>query len=182
MACFETLCGVRSVAKLLEILPSICTSEEAKYIDDHCDWSHAKHWAQWWTRASQNLSKAFSDMSPDSWRKCPSTTNAVERKNKDCKTDNVQPLKLAITSVYKLDKVQCFKHMAAEEGASVSYRSQTDEARKCRATARQKQRMKAVNPDKINVLYMVLQIDHLTSIRVSVKPPVIVLQQKFPRR
>ena len=56
-------------------------------------------------------------MSPDSWRKCPSTTNAVERKNKDCKTDNVQPLKLAMTSVYKLDKVQCFKHMAAEEGA-----------------------------------------------------------------
>ena len=59
VACFETLCAVRSVAKLLEILPSICTSEEAKYIDDHCDWSHAKHWAQWWTRASQNAVKSI---------------------------------------------------------------------------------------------------------------------------
>ena len=39
--------------------------------------------------------------------KCPSSTNAVERKNKDCKSDKA-PLKLAMISLYKLDKLACF--------------------------------------------------------------------------
>ena len=92
------------------------------------------------------LSQSFSDMSSSVWNKCPSSTNAVERKNKDCKSDKA-PLKLAMISLYKLDKLACFKHMAAEEGISITYRRKTEEARRANAVARQKQRMKAGKPD-----------------------------------
>ena len=88
------------------------------------------------------LSQIYSDMSSSVWN-CPSSTNAVERKNKDCKSDKA-PLKLARISVYKL---ACFKHMAAEEGTSISYRRKTEEARKANAEARQTQRMKVGKPD-----------------------------------
>ena len=148
VACFESLCGVRSVSNLLQKLPSLCTIQEATIIDEQCNWSVAKHWAQWWTRAThlKMLSQIFSDMSSSVWNKCPSSTNAVERKNKDCKSDKA-PLKLAMISVYKLDKLACFKHMAAEEGTSISYRRKTEEARKANAEARQRQRMKVGKPD-----------------------------------
>ena len=33
VACFETLCGVRSVTKLLEALPDLCTKDDGKFID-----------------------------------------------------------------------------------------------------------------------------------------------------
>lgn len=50
-------------------------------------------------------------------------------------------------SLYKLDKLACFKHMAAEEGISITYRRKTEEARRANAVARQKQRMKAGKHD-----------------------------------
>lgn len=68
------------------------------------------------------------------WKQCPSTTNAVERRNKDCKSDTPQCLKLAMIKVYKVDKVSGLKHIAAEDGVSLSYRSQTEEARRVAAT------------------------------------------------
>ena len=37
---------------------------------------------------------------------------------------------------YKLDKVACYKYIAADEGTSVSYHSQTSEARAVNAAAR----------------------------------------------
>ena len=63
------------------------------------------------------------------WKQCP-TTNAAERRNKDCKSYcNVpQSLKLALIKVYKVDKVACLKHISAEEGAGLSYRSRTETA------------------------------------------------------
>ena len=92
------------------------------------------------------LSKTFSSV-PDSWSYCPSTTNAVERRNRECKSDRTQQLKIAITNVYKLDKMICHKHMAAEQGTSILYRSRDFESRKKSAAARQRQRMAAINPD-----------------------------------
>ena len=90
VACFESLCGVRSVSQLLKSLPGICSADDAKFIDDNCDWSTAKHWCQWWARRDHliMLSKAFSKMDDGVWKQCPSTTNAVERRNKDCKSDS----------------------------------------------------------------------------------------------
>ena len=86
-------------------------------------------------------------MEEDIWKRCPSTTNAVERRNRECKSDTPQCLKLAMIKVYKVDKVACLKHIAAEEGTVLSYRSRTEESRRMEALAKQKQRMKYV-PDK----------------------------------
>ena len=145
IACFETLCNVRSVA----VLPTLSNHDDAKFIDENCNWSAAKHWAQWWTRSDhlKMLSKTFSTMAEDVWKRCPSSTNAVERRNKDCKSDSPQCLKLAMIKVYKLDKVACLKHMAAEKGVVLSYRSTTEEARRVSAIQKQKQRLKSI-PDK----------------------------------
>ena len=87
IACFEALYGVRTIVELLNKVPSICRTEDAQFVDKNFDWTAARNWAQWWTRAThlRMLSKTFSS-APDTWTNCPTTTNAVERKNKDCKT------------------------------------------------------------------------------------------------
>ena len=41
-------------------------------------------------------------MEQDVWSKCLATTNAVERKNKDCTSDTLQCIKLAMISVIRL--------------------------------------------------------------------------------
>ena len=130
VTCFETLCGVHSVKQLLDILPTVCSVSDAAFIDRSCDWSSAKHWAQWWARYNhlKMLSKSFSIMEDKIWKQCPTTTNAVERRNKDCKSDVPQSLKLAMIKVYKVDKVACLKHISAEERAGWSYRSRIEAA------------------------------------------------------
>ena len=70
----------------------------------------------------------------------------MERRNKDCKSDTPQCLKLAMI-VYEVDKVTCLKHIAAEKGVVLSYRSRTEEAWRMTAAKKQKQRMKSL-PDK----------------------------------
>ena len=57
---------------------------------------------------------------PETWKNCPKTTNAVERKNYECKTDTPQSLRLAMINVYKLDKNTCYKHIAPKNGCSIS--------------------------------------------------------------
>ena len=79
------------------------------------------------------------------WERCPSSTNAVERRNRDC--DTPQCLKLAMMKMYKVDKVTCLKHIAAEDGIVLSYRSKSEEARRMTAKKRQQYRMRAI-PDK----------------------------------
>ena len=71
-----TLCTL-----LQEKYPLLCSIEDAVSIDDNCDWSSAKHWAQWWIRAKhlKILSPMFSSV-PETLKDCPTTTNAVERK------------------------------------------------------------------------------------------------------
>ena len=66
VACFEALCGVRSLNELSKKVQTLkLTKEEIKLIDKECDWSIAKHWAQWWARCEhlKMLSKVFTSMS-----------------------------------------------------------------------------------------------------------------------
>ena len=149
IACFEALCGVRSVTELLQIVPNLCKADDAEFIDGNCDWSCAKHWAQWWTRCDhlKMLSKSFSNMDDDIWEQCPSSTNAVERRNRDCKSDTPQCLKLALIKVYKVDKVACLRHIAAKEGIVLSYRSRSEETRRATALKKREYRKK-ITPDK----------------------------------
>ena len=55
-------------------------------------------------------------MDNEAWEKCPSTTNAVECRNADCKQKQPIPLKMAMINIYQLDKAVCAKHFAAENG------------------------------------------------------------------
>ena len=71
-----------------------------------------------------------------------SGTNAVERRNNDCKSDTPQCLKLVMIKVYKVDKVACLKHMTAQEGVALSYRSRSEEARRNNAISKQNQHLK----------------------------------------
>ena len=82
--CFEVLSGIKS-AKLLLCIVTNLHEQDVQFIDEECDWSTAKHWAQWWTRPKHlaMLHKDFSKMDDIVWQKCPRDTNAVERKNRD---------------------------------------------------------------------------------------------------
>ena len=66
IACFEALCGVCTIVELLNKVPSICRTEDAQFVDKNCDWTAAKNWVQWWTRAThlRMLSNTFSS-APD---------------------------------------------------------------------------------------------------------------------
>ena len=91
IACFEALCGVRPVTELQKLIPAICKIEDARFIDSDCDWSSAKHWAQWWARCDhlKMLSKAFSSMEGDIWKQCPSMQWNVEIENARATHHNV---------------------------------------------------------------------------------------------
>ena len=91
VACFETLCDARSLEQLLDKIPGLYTKSEAQLADGQKNWSSAKCWAQWWTRSAhlKMLSRVFTEMDSNIWSESPTTTNAVERKNSDCKCDDV---------------------------------------------------------------------------------------------
>ena len=75
------------------------------------------------------LHKDFSLMDSSAWDRCPSTTNAVEGRNAECKSKQPVALQHALTNVYRLDKCVCAKHLAALDGCSVSYRDKSENAR-----------------------------------------------------
>ena len=149
IACFETLCGVRTITQLQEKLVDVCSKEEARAADSLKDWSGAKNWAQWWTRSThlKMLSVAFTELDNDTWKRCPTSTNAVERRNRDCKSDAVS-VKQIMIHTFKVDKIACMKHISAEEGGSITYRSRSAEARAAEAKSSQAHRLMHSEPDK----------------------------------
>ena len=95
----------------------------------------------------QMLHQDYSTMDSDTWERCPSTTNAVERRNAECKTKQPVSLQQALTNVYRLDKSVCAKHLAAQDGCSVSYRDRSENAKRSAAKKRQAQRLATDIPD-----------------------------------
>ena len=97
IGCFQALCGEKSVLSMTTIVTSL-NSEDAKYVDKHCDWSAASHWASWWSTEERlrMLSLPFSDMTSHVWKCCPSTSNAIKRKNSECKEKHPSSLKAAM--------------------------------------------------------------------------------------
>ena len=128
--------------KLLGTISSL-TSDEAVFVDKSCNWSKAKNWAEWWLRPKhlQMLHKDFSTMDPSMWSRSPSTTNAVERLNAECKSKLPVTLQHALSDVYRLDKSVCAKHLAALKECSISYRDKTESAKRASAAKRQQQRL-----------------------------------------
>ena len=140
--CFEVLCSQQNADQLLGTINSL-TPEEASFVDKWCNWSKAKNWAEWWLRPKhlQMLHKDFSTMDTSVWGRSPSTTNAVERLNAECKSKLPVTLQHALSNVYKLDKSVCGKHLAALNECSVSYREKTETSKRASAAKRQQQRL-----------------------------------------
>ena len=80
-------------------------------------------------------------MDPSMWSRSPSTTNAVERLNAECKSKLPVTLQHALSDVYRLDKSVCAKHLAALKECSISYRDKTESAKRASAAKRQQQRL-----------------------------------------
>ena len=95
------------------------------------------------------LHKDYSTMDNEVWGKCPSTTNAVECRNTECKQKQPIPPKMAMLDVYKLGKAVCAKHIAAESGISISHRDRSETARHSVAQTRQRQRLAKIYPDDL---------------------------------
>ena len=60
-------------------------------------------------------------MDLNTWRLAPATTNAVERKNQECKLSKPQDLKAALIRMYKIDKAVCVRHIVALEQVRISF-------------------------------------------------------------
>lgn len=146
---FEVLCKQKSAFCLIGRVKGF-TDDDAKFIDNDTNWSAAKRWAEWWMRSEhlRMLSKDYSEMDDSVWDRCPSDTNAVERKNKDSKEQQPQQLQNAMINLYKLDKACCSKHLAALDGSSIAYYSQTTQARRKAADRRNTQRQSCSSRDK----------------------------------
>ena len=146
---FEVLCKQKSAFCLIGRIKGF-TNDDANFINNDTDWSSAKRWAEWWMRSEhlRMLSKDYYNMDEEIWDRCPSDTNAVERKNKDSKEQQPQQLQSAMVNLYKLDKASCSKHLAALDGSSIAYYSQTTEARKKAADKRNAQRQSCSSRDK----------------------------------
>ena len=99
IACFQALCSALPIIEVMQNVPSISIShDEAAWVDANCDWSCTSHWAQWWSKPQhlKMLCAPFASMAMDFWQLCPTTTNAVERKNAQCKESRPIPIKLAL--------------------------------------------------------------------------------------
>ena len=126
-----SLINNRSNCSYLYILTKVIVIVSFKEVDNCICNDKASH--------LRRLCKAFTAIEQDVWSKCLATANAVEHRNKDCTSDTPQYTKLTMISVYKADTIVCLKHIAAEEGVSLSYRSRSEEARRT-SVKNQKQR------------------------------------------
>ena len=161
--CFKVLCNEESANKIKSVLG--LSQQEVDFIDKSCNWSIAKNWAEWWMRSShlRMLHKDFSLMDSSAWDRYPSTTNAVEHRNAECKSKQPVALQHALTNVYRLDKCVCAKHLAALaiDGCtcSVSYRDKSENAR--RSAAKNRRDRNSV----LRQMYLMIPLpykDHLT--------------------
>ncbi len=145
---FEVLCKKKTANSLLDIIEGF-TRDDATFIDSSTNWSSATKWVEWWMRPQhlKLLHKDYSDMDESIWERCPSNTNAVERKNLDGKESLPQQLQIAIANLYKYDKAACAKNIAARQGVSVTYCDQSQEARKSEAAKRNMRRQKTAGSD-----------------------------------
>jgi len=120
---FSALKGEISAANIASMVPNL-TEDHISIVNTECQWSSAKAWVNWWTRPYhlKMLCKCWSDMDSSTWKKCPSTTNAIERINLASKSPHAISIMHAMVNVYRMDKAMVMEHLAATEGTSLSYR------------------------------------------------------------
>ena len=92
-------------------------------------------------------------MDPSVWSRSPSTTNAVERLNAECKSKLPVTLQHALSNVYRLDKSVCAKHLAGLKECNISYREKTESAKRASAAKRQQQRLVSSIPTDLTATH-----------------------------
>ena len=94
------MCSQSSAKTLLNVIKDL-SLEEVEFLDKNCNCTVTKKRVEWWIRAQhlKMLHKDHADMDTDTWKRCPSSTNAVERKNRDCKTATPQSLLPALVNL-----------------------------------------------------------------------------------
>lgn len=99
---FEVI-SKKTSAHVLEGVIEGFTNEDACFIDLKTNWTKANKWVEWWInpRHLNLLHKDYSEMPESVWERCPSDTNAVERKNLDSKDSLPQPIQTAVINLYK---------------------------------------------------------------------------------
>ena len=88
------------------------------------------------------LSPHFSTMSEEEFTNLPTSTNAVESRNRLSKNDKAETLSVALLTTYKIDVAMALEHMARTEGLSTSYTENSAERRKKNRNAVSKYRQK----------------------------------------
>ena len=99
------------------------------------------------------LCKALTVMDKDIWKKCPSTTNAVERQNLASKASQAISLNHAMTDLYCLDKAALMEHIASEQGLNITYRDHSEEARWQEVLSKRQQRLKKMTHSDVATAY-----------------------------
>ena len=87
-------------------------------------------------------------MAKSTWDSCPTSTNAVERKNQDSKQSQLVEIKTAFVKVYRMDKAAHLQYIAACEQVRLSYRDTTQGHEKQPAQKRMERRNKKYPQDK----------------------------------
>lgn len=93
------------------------------------------------------LSPCFADMSEETFKKLPNSTNAVESYNRCSKHNKPDILKVAMLHTYKLDMATALENLALSKRASTSYLDMTPSAREKRAKQQSKARQKRLRQD-----------------------------------
>ena len=146
---FQCLCGERDIRDVQSLVPGL-SAHHISVVCQYSNWSLATHWIRWWTRRPhlRMLCIPFSDMAKSTWDRCPTSTNAVERKNQDSKQSQPVEMKTAFVKVYRMDKTAHLQYIAACEQVRLSYRDTTQSHEKQAAQKRKERRNKKYPQDK----------------------------------
>ena len=75
------------------------------------------------------FTKAYTLLSEETWEKAPNTNNPVESINKQSIPEKGNSLELLLENIYREDRVQAAKVVAAGKNVLLSYRDNSEEAR-----------------------------------------------------
>ena len=86
------------------------------------------------------FTKAYTLLSEETWEKAPNTNNPVESINKQSIPEKGNSLEPLLENIYREDRVQAAKVVAAGKNVSLSYRDNSEEARGRRNDNRRRKR------------------------------------------
>lgn len=75
------------------------------------------------------LSESYSPMNCTTFRALPDDTNAVEAHHRFAKGHCIEPLSVAMMSVYKQDMAVGLQYLAKQHGLSITYEDRTPASR-----------------------------------------------------